>query len=79
VAGRLPRRYSGGLSDVNAARAAAASGSPYRDIAPRSRTVPGPDGFLEGVLGSDNLIARWDTALNAAARATGQLLANDTA
>ena len=29
--------------------------------------------------GDDVLLATWDNALNAAARATGQLLANDTA
>jgi len=29
--------------------------------------------------GTDILLATWDNALNAAARATGQLLANDTA
>jgi uncharacterized protein len=29
--------------------------------------------------GEDILLATWDNALNAAARATGQLLANDTA
>jgi uncharacterized protein len=28
--------------------------------------------------GDDILLATWDTALNAAARATGQLIANDT-
>jgi predicted nucleic acid-binding protein len=29
--------------------------------------------------GEDILLATWDTTLNAAARATGRLLANDTA
>jgi hypothetical protein len=29
--------------------------------------------------GDDILLATWDTSLNAAARATGRLLANDTA